>query len=48
MKAHQRVANIGDRQCRMANSLDGQPLPPNPSSTAMPVHENVRGPDYYH
>jgi transposase len=32
----------------LANGLDGQPLPATPSSTAMPVHENVRGPDYYH
>jgi transposase len=32
----------------LAKGLDQQPLPATPSTTAMPVHENVRGPDYYH
>ena len=48
-----RATAIGSPHYRSVNAilvkgLDQQPLPTTPSTTAMPVHENVRGPDYYH
>jgi hypothetical protein len=32
----------------LAKGLDQQPPPEAAAQTAMPVHENVRGPGYYH
>ena len=32
----------------LAKGLDQQPPPEPAAQTPMPVHENVRGPDYYH
>jgi len=28
--------------------MDRQPLPTTATQTSLPLHENVRGPDYYH
>ena len=30
------------------NGMDRQPLPGKPIQTSLPLHENVRGSDYYH
>src|SRR6218665_8814 len=32
----------------LASGTDRQPLPAQPTQTSLPLHENVRGPDYYH
>lgn len=32
----------------LAAGLDRQQVPATPAQTALPLHENVRGPDYYH
>lgn len=32
----------------LKSGMDRQPLPSKPAQTALPLHENVRGPDYYH
>jgi transposase len=48
-----RALQIGTRSCRSLESilrhgLDQQPLPTPASATPSPMHDNVRGPDYYH
>ncbi|HNU11201.1 MAG TPA: IS21 family transposase [Rubrivivax sp.] len=32
----------------LRSGLDRQPLPPKPAQASLPLHENLRGPDYYH
>jgi transposase len=32
----------------LASGLDGQQLPSEPTQSTLPLHHNVRGPDYYH
>ncbi len=32
----------------LKNGMDRQPLPPKPTQASLPLHDNVRGPDYYH
>jgi hypothetical protein len=32
----------------LKSALDRQALPPQPTQAALPLHDNVRGPDYYH
>jgi hypothetical protein len=32
----------------LTSGMDRQPLPVKPIQTSLPLHENVRGPDYYH
>jgi transposase len=32
----------------LTSGMDRQPLPAKPTQTSLPLHENVRGPDYYH
>ena len=32
----------------LKSGMDRQPLKPEPTQTSLPLHENVRGPDYYH
>jgi transposase len=32
----------------LKSGMDRQPLPPKPTQASLPLHENVRGPDYYH
>jgi transposase len=32
----------------LKRGMDRQPLPTKPTQTSLPLHENVRGPDYYH
>ena len=32
----------------LAAGLDRQQVPAAPAPAALPLHENVRGPDYYH
>jgi transposase len=32
----------------LKRGIDRQPLPAKPTQAALPLHENVRGPDYYH
>ncbi len=32
----------------LKSGMDRQPLPSKPTQTALPLHENLRGPDYYH
>ena len=32
----------------LKSGMDRQPLPDKPTQTSLPLHDNVRGPDYYH
>ena len=32
----------------LAAGLDAQPVPASPAQASLPLHDNVRGPDYYH
>ena len=32
----------------LTTGMDRRPLPAKPTQTSLPLHENVRGPDYYH
>ena len=32
----------------LKNGMDRQPMPSKPAQASLPLHENVRGPDYYH
>jgi hypothetical protein len=32
----------------LKSGVDKQPLPAKPTQTSLPLHDNVRGPDYYH
>jgi hypothetical protein len=32
----------------LQSGMDRQPLPSKPTQTSLPLHENLRGPDYYH
>ena len=32
----------------LAAGLDRQQVPAEPAQAALPLHDNVRGPDYYH
>jgi len=32
----------------LKSGIDRQPLPAKPTQASLPLHENVRGPDYYH
>jgi transposase len=32
----------------LKSGMDRQPLPSKPTQSSLPLHENVRGPDYYH
>jgi transposase len=48
-----RALSIGSPTYRSVNSilaagLDRQQVPAAPAQTALPLHDNVRGPDYYH
>jgi transposase len=43
-----RSPNLRSVTTILRSGLDRQPLPPKPAQASLPLHENLRGPDYYH
>ena len=43
-----RSPNLRSVTSILRSGLDRQPAPPKPVQASLPLHENLRGPDYYH
>ena len=43
-----RSPNLRSVTSILRSGLDRQPVPPKPAQASLPLHENLRGPDYYH
>ena len=43
-----RSPNLRSVTSILRSGLDRQPVPPKPVQASLPLHENLRGPDYYH
>ena len=43
-----RSPNLGSVTSILRSGLDRQPVTPKPAQVSLPLHDNVRGPDYYH
>jgi transposase len=43
-----RSPNLRSVTSILRSGFDRQPVPPKPAQASLPLHENLRGPDYYH